>query len=173
MKFNIGQKVWYAERDVKRERVRCPECFGLKVLTVILGDQSEVTIDCAGCSSGIEKPKGFLEYFKQSASCHQITITKIEIKSEGAEYGCHECYSLKEDELFLNQESAEIRALELAEEWNRGELDKINRKEKNDRKWSWHVHYHRKCIRDAEKALIYHNAKLNVAREKSKEEKAV
>ena len=28
--YNIGDKVWYAERQSKIEQVTCPECFGMK-----------------------------------------------------------------------------------------------------------------------------------------------
>ena len=61
--------------------------------------------------------------------------------------------------------------LELAKEHNQEELAKIYRKEKNNHTWSWNAHYHRDCIRRAEKDLIYHKAKLEVAKVKTKEEK--
>ena len=68
---------------------------------------------------------------------------------------------------FETKEEAEVKALELAMEWNKEELERINRKEKNNRTWSWHVHYYRKMIRDKEKEITRAKEKLNVAQSKT------
>lgn len=170
--FKVGDNVWYAKMESIEKSVRCPECFGLKYLTIIFGDQSEATIDCAGCQSGYEPPKGFITYHAWEPRAWRVTISGMDIRNDKITYWFTEGYgSSIENVLFQNQEAAEIRALELAEEHNQKEIKKINKKDKDHRNWSWHAHYHRARIREAEKALVYHTAKLNVAKTKSKEEK--
>lgn len=171
-KYKIDDVVWYANRETKTEQVICPECFGNKFLTVILGDNSQVDIDCVGCGAGLENPKGYIVYYKHLVNVKQITIEKIEETKLKTEYGFNGCYRVDGKNLFDTKKEAEKKAEILAEEHNKEELERIYRKEKNNRTWSWNVHYHRDCIRKAEKDLIYHNAKLKVAKIKTKEEVA-
>jgi hypothetical protein len=172
--YNIGEKVWHASRKSTEEKITCPECFGKKYLTVILGDDSQVTIDCAGCASGYDPPKGYITYYKQGIDASLVTICKVQIYSDHVEYGYngtdHCCYIAKDIDLFPTKEKAEIRAKQLAEEWNKEQLAKIYRKEKNNHTWSWHVHYHRKQIRDAEKTIEYAKKQLDAAKAHTKEE---
>ena len=173
--FNLEDRVWHASRTGVEERVVCPECFGKKYLTVILGDDSQVTIDCAGCASGYDPPKGYVTYRKQDVDVSQVTIDRVEINPDYVEYGFDRAGCgiriAKDTEIFATKEEAEIRAKELSEEWNKEQHDKIHRKEKNNRTWSWHVHYHRRQIRDAEQTIEYAKAKLDAAKTHTKEEK--
>ena len=172
-KYDIGDKVWWASRISTEERVVCPECFGKLFLTVILGDNSQVTIECAGCASGYNPPRGYITYWKQTVGVKQSTVGGIEnyidkpigykVNYTGCSYNC-----VKEDEVFDTREEAEKRALELAEQHNKEELVRIHRKEKNNRSWSWNAHYHRDCIRRAKKDIEYHSAKLEVAKQHQK-----
>lgn len=168
--YNIGAKVWYAKREAITEREPCPECFGKRYLTVILGDESEVTIDCVGCASGFEAPKGYILYYKQTADVARITIDRVEINRDYVEYLFNECRIARDTEVFITKEEAEIRAKELAEEHNRQEYKRIHRKEKNNRTWSWHVHYYRKMIRNAERDIERAKERLDVAKEKQGKE---
>jgi len=173
--YNINDKVWHASRNSTLEKVTCPECFRKKYLTVTLGGDSQVTIDCAGCSVGIDPPRGFVTYYKQDIDVRLITIDRVEINPDYVEYafdmvGCG--YHLAKDkDLFATKEEAEVRAKELAEEWNKEQLAKIHRKEKNNHTWSWHVHYYRRQIRDAKQTIEYAEKKLDAAKTHVKEEK--
>ncbi len=167
--FKRNDIVWYAGRESVVETVVCPECFGKKYLTVILGDDSRVTIDCAGCAAGFDPPQGYLTYRVQHVEVRQVTICYIEIGSDGIRYGFDQrptSRSIAPDtDLFTTKPEAEVRALALAEEWNAKQLVELHRKKKNDRDWSWHVHYYRKMIRDAERTIEDARAKLEVAEE--------
>lgn len=171
--YNIGDKVWHASRESTQERVICPECFGKKYLTVILGDDSRVTIDCAGCASGYDPPRGYVTYYKQFVNVSQVVINKVEVTRDYVEYGSSkgECnYRIGRDtDFFSTKKEAEIRATELAEKWNKEELEKIHRKEKNNRTWSWHVHYYRSQIRGAKKTIERAKEKLDAAKLHTKE----
>jgi len=167
--YNIGDRVWYAGRESKKERITCPECFGKKYLTVILGDDSRVTIDCAGCAAGYDPPRGYVEYWKQTFDVYRIIIDGVKINRNHVEY-LYNYHRIAEDtEIFSSEEKAESRAKELAEEYNKQELQRIHRKEKNNRTWAWHVHYYRKMIRDAQKEIERAQEKLDAAKQKAKE----
>src|SRR3990167_1168107 len=170
-KFKIGDTVYYAQMNCVEKSVKCPECFGLKYLVVILGNQSEVTIDCVSCASGYELPKGYVSYNSWEPTTTLVTIKGMDIRENEITYWFQEGYGTSKESVFSTQELAEIRALELAEEHNKQELERIYRKEKNNRSWAWNVHYHRDCIKRAEKEMAYHTAKLNVAKAHKKEEK--
>lgn len=166
--YNIGDKVWHATCKTTLTKVTCPECFGKRYLTVILGDDSKVTIDCAGCASGYDPPKGYVTHYEHGADVSLVTIGRVEINPDHVEYGFNRvggCMNIAKDtELFSTKEEAEIRAKQLSEEWDKDQLTKIHQKEKHDHTWSWHVHYHRKQIKDAEKTIEYAKKKLDAAR---------
>lgn len=169
MKYKIGDTVWYAQVKSFEGIEPCPDCFGQKALTVIKGDGSKVSIECVGCASGFESPKGYVTYYGWKSDVRQVLIQRVEITNEGVEYGHSQCYRVKEEELFDTKEEAEIRAKEKWESHNAEEIARIYQKEKHNRTWAWNAHHHRDCIKRAEKDLAYHTAKLNVAKVKAKE----
>jgi hypothetical protein len=168
MKYKIGDKVWYARRKSEQKTIECPDCFGQRFLTVIKGDLSQVTIDCAGCASGYEPPKGYITYHESVVGVSEVTIDRKEETSKGVTYGFNGCYNAEETEMFDTKEGAEARALELSVKYNQEKLDEINRKAKHDRTWSWHVTYHRREIKRLREQLVYHSSKLDVAKARAK-----
>ena len=166
MKYKIGDKVWWAHRKITEKWEMCPECFGLKYLTVILGDQSEVQIECEGCKRGYLSSLGRVSFLEHTAEPTIVEINKIEVKKDGVEYGTTECYSIDEEDLFPigHRELADIRALELSVKHNEEESAKIKNKIKEHKSWSWHVTYHRGCIRRAQKDIEYHSKCLDYAK---------
>ena len=176
MKYKIGDKVWFAQRKSVTKTENCPDCFGKRYLTVIKGDDSQVTIECAGCQSGYEPPKGYISYYSQDIDVNEVVIEGLDVRplSEPEyRFNCTECSwrSAKEDELFTTKEEAEIKAKELSDEWNKEQLGRIHQKEKHNRTWSWNAHYHRDCIKRAERDLEYHRNKLDYAKLCVKESK--
>lgn len=178
--FKIGDKVWRASHGTAEKKVLCPECFGKTYLTVILGDDSRVNIPCVACSrrdqySYEEYSTGYVYYYEWFSKPELLEITGIEINPGNIEYRSHtgtgSWYSLKEEDIFLTEEEAKVRANELSAQHNQEELEKINRKEKHNRTWAWNLHYHRDCIKRAERDLAYHKSKFEVAKLRSKEEK--
>ena len=163
--FSIGATAWFAGYKTVERTQPCNECFGQLFLTVILGDGSQVTIDCAGCARGYDPPLGVITYHEGVIDVRQVIIERVEITVDVVEYGFSSCYRSRD--LFATQEEAEQRATGLVEQHDQEEKARVFRKEKNNRSWSWHVHYHRDCIRRLQKDLVYHEAKLKVADERS------
>jgi hypothetical protein len=66
--FELRQAIWWASCDSIEVTENCPDCFGKKYLTVILGDDSEVKIDCRTCALGYEPPRGYITLHKYGAT---------------------------------------------------------------------------------------------------------
>lgn len=167
--FNIGDRVWYARTKSWAKYLPCPHCFGKKFLTVILGDDSQVTIDCDCCTRGYLGSQGVIEISEWRADVCEVIINRIQIKEKSIEYGFDGNYFDNNNRLFVTKEEAEKRVVELIEEHRLEEIKNFNHKTKLNKNWAWHVRYHRGMIKDAEKNIAYHTAKLNVAKIKSKE----
>jgi hypothetical protein len=174
-KYNIGDKAWFAGRESVEKSVICPDCFGKKYLTVILGDNSQVTIDCVACvQRGFEPPKGYVTYYGYKIDVSQVTINKVEISPNKTEYRFEQdkhCYIVYETDLFDTKEEAEERAKKLCKEYEEEELEKIHRKHNNNRSWGWNVHYYRRIIRQANKDIEYYTPRLDAAQKYAKEDK--
>ena len=167
--YNIGDKVWYAQRKAVERQELCPDCFGQRALTVIKGDGSQVSIGCVACVRGFDYATGYVNWHGHVVDVAEVVIEKVELTPDKVEYGFRNCYHADQSCMFDTKEEAEARALELAEEHNQEERERIYRKEKHNHTWAWNAHYHRDCIKRAENDLKYHTAKLNVAKVRAKE----
>lgn len=167
--YNIGDKVWFAQRKTVEKTALCPDCFGTRALTLIKGDGERVSLACAGCTRGYNEPTGYVHYHAQVSSVSEVTVERVEIKRDGVTYGVNGNWIVENDNVFDTREEAEVRALVLAEEYNQDEEARVYTKEKPQHTWAWNAHYHRDCIKRAEKDLLYHTAKLNVAKVRAKE----
>jgi len=165
-RFSIGDYVWCATTRGKRESITCPDCFGTRTLKVTLGDDTEMEIECSGCSAGYEPPCGSVQTwdYLPSVEHHEVTGVSSSLKDgkEVTEYRCgHRVF--EHLNTFKEKEEADVRAKEMTKESQDQEEKKISQKEKPTRTWSWHVHYHRRQIRDAKKNIEYHSKKLDAA----------
>lgn len=167
MKYNIGDKVWIASLLYKKQQTICPHCLGKKYLTVIMGDESRVTIECAGCQSGFDPPRGFVNYYGFEPEVKQITIEGMDTTPYQTEYkyNCSKFSynTVQEKDLFPNKELADQKVNQLIEEKNKEEMDKLHSKEQKHHTWSWNATYHRNQIKTLERDLEYHRTKLNYA----------
>jgi len=171
--FQLGDYVYRAKLQTSKVEVKCPDCFGRRALRVILGDDSEVTIECAGCSLGYDPPRGYVQEDRTQPVVEQVQITKVEMETNNGipvtYYGGEGLYRTVEADLFTNAETAQVRAYTLQLEQEQEKRNSMQRKDKTTRDWAWHVTYHRRCVKQAQKELEYHTAKLAVALQKRKD----
>lgn len=168
-KFKIGDALWRASFESTAAWVTCPDCGGRKHIRCLLHDDSMVLIDCRACARGYEPPSGQLQVFNRTPNAVRALITGVTIDGGGIEYRTADCFIVQEEDLFIDPEAALAAAQVKADNASREELERIQKKEKDTRSWAWHVHYHRDCIRRAEKEIEYHTKKLGIARVKAKE----
>lgn len=167
MRYKIGDMVWQAYCDSKSDWVTCPDCCGSGFLVVIMGTGEHVRADCECCRRGIEYPGKILQYEYVSIP-KLITITGIEINEENeAEYktGCY-C-GIKESDLFDNEKDAYLRGTQYVDNKRKQNEEEIKLKYKRDKSWVWHVHYHRRQIKEHERKMEYHKRKLAISIEKA------
>lgn len=162
-KYNIGDEVYYATHESKQIWVECPECIGSGRLKVTLGTGEELHINCQCCERGYEGSPGKIYTWEPKAKVELITISRMEINPDRITYGGHSSYILNEDRLFKTKKEAEEKAKKLTEEYKIGLEKDLHRKEKDSKSWAWHVHYHRREIKSAEKQIEYHKSKLAIA----------
>ncbi len=172
--YKIGDVVWAANRRRVEKSMVCPDCLGKKFLTVILGDDSRVTIDCASCDEDLYSgPSGLIRYYQEEVQAEMITIEGLEEMAGKVEYkykinGCC-CYVIKEQDVFPTKEEAQMRALKLAQEYEQSERDRINYKLKPAKNWAWHIRYYRDNIKRAQKEIEYTTLQLEAAKKHTKE----
>jgi hypothetical protein len=171
-KFNLGEHVWYARIRWLSRQAQCPDCFGKRFLTVILGDDSQVTVECTGCREGCDPPRGTIQSHDFEIDPHFSSIKGIRKDIyEGKprlEYTMEDCSVLYEENMFETLEEARLRSEVLLAEHREAEKLRLLKKEKDTRSWAWNASYHRGCIRNAERDLAYHKSKLAVALEYKK-----
>lgn len=171
-KFNIGDHAWLARAGQNQIWVTCSECLGSGRLRVILGDNSEVSIECVCCDRGYEGSPGKRQTYSFVSEAHVVIITGLEANVRGETIHIRyssACYHLEEENLFATREEAEARALVLVQEHEAEEAKRLRYKEKDHKTWAWNVSYWRREIRDAQKVIERAQARLNVAPHNPKE----
>lgn len=169
-KYEYGQQLFAASWETSTEHVTCPDCGGTKILHAHLWDGSIHCLDCVGCAGGYDPPRGYLVVHKRQAIARPATVSSVEREWDGsgfryrADTGWGNQYIFSEGDLFMTEPEALEAATKMAFAADQEERAKVGQKEKPLRTWAWNVHYHRRAIRDAEKNLAYHTAKLNAAK---------
>lgn len=170
MNYNIGDTAYWVESSTHyNKKVPCPMCFGKRFVTLILGDESQTQIECGFCSHGIDRPSGLANSWEPSAIIHAGTITGISTR-DGTRYEiggrnlfAHELYT-NEADAKLVQEVKLKEVQEQAEHCFRESF--VNAKKKQ----IWSAGYHRSCIKSAERNIEWHRLRLNMIKDKPKEE---
>lgn len=169
-KFQIGDEVWRAGTKTRPVHYKCLECMGKGFLTVILGQDSQVTIPCECCKRGYLGSNGYHDKYEHYEAAEVGVVGGVELTAEGFEYrvpcGPNSMWCVKETDLFADEDSAKARADELSTERTAREAELNCTKHNADRSWAWNVKYHRQAIRDAQKSLEYHASQLDYAKSK-------
>ena len=165
--FTLGDKAWGIRATKDQVRVTCPDCLGKKALTVILGDDSQVSIDCDCCKWPGPHQGTVADYIWQGQIV-QVTIEGVGQSLKAAiQYSTHP-WCQQEYGLFHTEEDAQA-GLQLARtEHEAREKHKLESKDKPHKSWAFHVQYHRSQVERAKKDLAYATAKLSVAQAKSR-----
>lgn len=166
---NIGDIVYWVEASCNyQKQIPCPMCFGKKIVTIILGNDSQEQIECGFCIKGFERPSGYATTWEANAVIHSGTITGISTK-DGCRYEVgyhnifqHETYdTLEQAELVRQVKLDEV--IEQAKQWH---LDNFKRAKQ---KQIWSAGYHRNQIKDAERTIEWHRDRLGMIKAKAKE----
>jgi ribosomal protein S27E len=174
IKHKIGDLVWVSSGRTTQVFVTCPDCGGNRHIKLTMYDGTEHTIDCGRCSSGFNPPSGRVYYYEYKATAKKGLVCAIELDSDRVEYRVDfydgHRYCVKDCDIFNDESAALARAEVIEREHNAEQISRIQKKEKDTRTWAWHVSYHRKQIKDAEKSIEYHTSKLNAAKTHVKSE---
>ena len=161
--FSIGDKVWVVVEDNLSQGITCRDCFGKGALTVILGDDSWVSLACEACRGRGEV----------SVRVYQVAVREREIDGVRRSFGEVRYEALgsivDRDKIFTERAAAEAHAESLRLAHEKESTEKHTNKREPNRTWAWHVSYYRKQIRRAETDIIYAKQALAVAEKKAKE----
>lgn len=170
---NIGDMIYRVVTGQIESKERCPDCFGKLKLTVILGDGSQVVIDCQTCARGFEPPTGFITRYDYDAKVEHVRIDGMDVRPDRVEYkvdmrggdGAWSWSTVDEDKAFDTFAEAEVFA---ESERKRQATYQIESKEQRNKSWAWHVTYHRDNIRRHERDLERSRQQLGYAESKAK-----
>jgi hypothetical protein len=172
-RFEVGDVVWHATFESKEKWITCPNCLGSKFAKVAFADGSEVTVECAECARGFNPPSGVVQIYEHEASVLPVVVQRAE-SFRGDDGEISFSYSLSDhrggsEDIFDNEAEAKKCAERLAAEWKVAEEARVHHKDKSSQTWARNASYHRKCLKEAQRQLEYHTAKLNAAKIHAKE----
>jgi len=171
--LNVSDKIWLAQVCQERVKQTCPICFGKLAVTLILGDDSQVAVECDYCGKGFEGPRGYVTTHESKSDPVQIEITGREMRQGGIEevwtYQFGECYIAKSDQLFETQAEAVVKCTALAAEHEEDKAARAeHRKQYGHKSFTWAAGYHLREIENHERQLAWHRKRVEVCKGKRK-----
>lgn len=172
--FKIGDRVFKANYGRHEKWITCPDCLGSKRVRVVLGDETEVSIECGGCYPGGYDPSlGIIRQYDYSTEVKRYEVTGICMHGTEVEYQLDNFggsyHTAKDSEVFGTHEEAhaygELQRVKHEAEENMRWLAKT----KDHKSWAWNATYHRRCAKKAEEEADYHRRKAQVCAAKAKE----
>ena len=183
-KYKIGQPVWVARTTRVANKVLCPVCFGKKVVVLILGDDSQVELECDNCSKGFMPPTGHVDgdwqWKARVDEAGVITGVRVDTSKDKTEVlywfnqggGCTVGHN--EEDLGVTYEETLSIALEHAIKRQTEENRKAREeKEKPHKSYSWHVGYHLRKAAQASAEYTRHTEKAKFMETKVRKPKEV
>jgi len=172
--FNLGDLVFRATYGRHEKWVTCPDCLGTRHVKVILGDGTEVTIECGGCyPGGFEASKGVILQYEYRVEVRTHTVTGVTVRSGGAEYeldkfgGCS-FYVATDKDVFATEAEALAYGESMRAEHEEAENKRLMSKTKDHKSWAWNATYHRREIARHEREIAYHKQKAHICASKAK-----
>jgi rubredoxin len=169
--FAIGETVWHAGSNYRKERVTCPDCEGTKVLHILLGNGDRHAMDCGVCNLGFEPPRGYIEHEVCVHEPRAVKLARVlRFDEDGVEYTdapqgmtCYHSYNSKD--LYRDKDECAARCAELEVEAQKNkdaqELAILTSKRKSA---AHSVSYWRRRRTDARKELEAIERRLDVAK---------
>jgi len=175
-KYAIGQDIWIAQCGVTTKYIVCPDCCGKRYLTVIMGDDSKVTVECTGCRHGYNGCDGKIQTYEYGASAEKVTIGGMTIRNGEVEYffnctgGSYN--TVEEKDVFDSEAAANEVAQAKAKVKEEEERQRLYHRPKDHHGWAFNATYHRSCLKHeeailakAQRDIAYHKAQLSQAEE--------
>lgn len=166
--FNVDDCVWVARTSGKQRDVVCPDCAGTCALTVILGDGSQVSIECETCRFGYHGPQGVTSTYDTYADVRCSVVSRVSTDSNGSNYSFSDLGCEDDCNVFATREDAMARACILVEEHGAAQDRRMQRKCQPMKTWAQNVSRHRSEIKRLTRELEYHTRCLAVAKAKAK-----
>jgi hypothetical protein len=173
--FDIGDKVWFVQSGNGSRYVTCPDCFGQCALTVILGDGSQVSIECDCCKEGFAGSRGQVKVYDWHCAPVSAVITGMEIDCQQVRYKFSNYYVPNDGLVFATKEEAELEAIKVLAEHEADEAHRfahVKDRQVRHRTWAFSVSYHRNNAKRAKRDLEYHESRIAVAKTKAKTKEA-
>lgn len=170
-KYNIGDTVWHCDYTRREYKVPCPDCLGTARLIVILGNGTQIGIDC-DCSRYDYQNHGQVSRYEWAAQCIEEKLTGMEINGSKVKYriGTQCSYrTFDENQLFATKEEAEVQAEIAKAEHEIADQKEFEGKTQRNKTWKSNAVYHRQQARYHQEQLEYHTKKLEIAKAKAKE----
>ena len=173
-KFNLGDTVYMASYEAVYRNIVCPDCLGSKRVKVVLGDGTEVSIECGGCDPGGYEPStGYVRQVNYEIVVHKRTVTGVTLSSIGVEYQLDkfDCsyYTGTDATCFATEQEANQKAESDKTASEAEENKRLMAKTKDHKSWAWNATYHRKCAKNAKRELEYHEDKARICAKNAKE----
>lgn len=168
-RYNVGDEVWLIQSGNTQRWVECPDCLGQLCLTVILGDGSQVSIDCDCCRAGYGGCRGMVLTYVWHCGVISRRVTGMQIDGEKVEYKFVDVYH--PDNVYATKEEAEAAMVGVLAQHEADEAHRfahVKDRQGRNHTWAWNVTYHRRSAKEAKRQLEYHESKLAVANAKAK-----
>lgn len=161
--YAIGDTVFVAwAYDYDRELTKCGICFGDRRVKVTLGNGEEWMVDCDACGHGYERPSGMAYINVPRHGVREEVVTGVEHDYDGWTIKtASNSHRISDGCVFATRAEAIGRETVMAaEQAERVEKAHARNMMNHAKKHAWTLHYSRGQIREAERTIAWHRARI-------------
>lgn len=175
--FALDTELWWTGNGYAETWVECPECAGTKAITMIQGNGTRVSIDCAACSMGYEPPRGVIKQVTHQHKPERYTPRRVKVDGDEIWYSEASPFEsgytqVSAKSLFASKDDCQTACDDLNHQRNlmerKRDVDNLLYKRK---KMAWSVHYWGRMLANKQRELETIKARLSVCQEIKKQAK--
>jgi len=170
--FKIGDTVWVGEFQQRKDRVPCPVCFTKRYVTLILGDDTEVEVECKFCDVGHFGAQGYvIDGYHYVTTATPKTITGMDIRKDEITYWFGGI-GHQEERVAATEEEAVAKAQVDADKYNTNKRElQLERKHTSYKSYTWNAGYFMKKAKGALQDHKHYTEKAKIMESKARPRK--
>lgn len=163
--FSIGDALWLPRTNPQKVTLPCPACKGERVVTVIYGGDERVQVDCEACGLGFNNSRGIVEEYDLTPAAEPFVIVAVDSLYDD-KWRVRSTAGHVTDFHLLRATEAEALAdsTRLCEAQHERNMQSRQHKRKSMARATWSIKYHRDNIKDLERQISWHTARINAKR---------
>jgi hypothetical protein len=167
--FEIGDTYWAPRTSSEKVRLPCPVCNGTGIVIVLYGGEERVAVDCEGCGLGfdLDHARGYVDEWEFEPAAELFVIAEV-VSLYNGRWSVRSTTGATNDfdALLKTEHEALVVSKTRCIEQHERNMQSRQHKRGSAKRATWTAIYHKNCIKDLERQIAWHTARVNAKNKK-------